>query len=160
MKIGVIIIFHNNEEQIDPAFFIQQINQANNLELCLVNNHSKDRTYKLLNDIKEQCSNVSVVNIKKFKSDVSAVKAGARFMFNQFNLEHLGYATINLLKTKREGLNGLIKAITENQQVIVEYNTQQLDTQTIKLTLYQKLFSVMDYLKKLQVDNQFVKLQY
>lgn len=159
MKIGVIIIFHNNETEIDTNCFIKQIQQTPNLELCLVNNNSRDNTYNILEQIKDQCTNVSVVNIRKFKSDVSAVRAGARFMYNNFNLDHLGYATTNLLNTNQHGLDGLIKAISENQDLIMEFNLENLKRRDIKLTLFKSLFSIVDYLKKLNVKNQFVNLQ-
>ena len=160
MKIGIIIIFYNNEKDIDTQFFIEQLKQSTNLELCLVNNNSKDKTYQLLNEIKESCLNVSVVNIKKFKSDESAVRAGARFMFNQFDLNHLGYVSTNLLNLKNHGLNGLIQAISENQDVILKYNIETLERQDIKLTLFQTLFSVIEYLTKINLKNEFVNLQY
>ncbi|MBQ0788467.1 MAG: glycosyltransferase [Oceanihabitans sp.] len=157
MKIGIIIIFHNNEKEMDPSFLIEQINQTSNLELCLVNNDSKDNTYEVLKNIKEACDNVSVVNVRKFKSDISAVKAGARFMLNAFNLKHLGYVSINMLNTKYHGLNGLIKMIAENQDVINDYNCKNLKK---KKTLFQSLFSVIDYLKNLEIENPFIQLQY
>ena len=160
MKIGVIIVFHNNEKEIDTSFFIEQIQQTQNLELCLVNNSSKDKTYQLLKEIKEACENVSVVNVKKFKSDVSAVRSGARFMFNKFNLKHLGYISTNLLNIKYHGLNGLVKAISDNHEVILEYNIENLKRRNIKLTLFQSLFSVIEYLKKIKIDNKFIQLQY
>ncbi|MDO6596010.1 family 2 glycosyl transferase [Oceanihabitans sp. 2_MG-2023] len=160
MKIGIIIIFHNNENEIDTSFFIEQIKKTPNIELCLVNNDSKDCTYSLLNEIKEACNNVSVVNIKKFKSDIAAVKAGARFMFNAFNLKHLGYVSINMLNIKYYGLNGLIRVIIENQEVILNYNIKKIKTYEIKQTLFQSLFSVIDYLKKIQTNNPFIQLQY
>ena len=160
MRIGIIIIFHNNENEIDTSFFIEQIKQATNLELCLVNNDSKDTTYDLLNDVKEACNNVSVVNIRKFKSDISAVKAGARFMFNAFDLKYLGYVSINMLNIKYYGLNGLIKVITENQDVILNYNINTIKKNEIKQTLFQSLFSVIDYLKKFEINNQFIQLQF
>lgn len=160
MKIGIIIIFHNNEKEIKKDFFIEQIKQTNNIELCFVNNDSRDNTYSVLKDIKEQCNNVSLIDIKKFKSDVSAVRAGARYMFNKYDLEYLGYITTNLLNTRIHGLNGMIKAITENQKLILEYKTRSFRRANIKLTLFQQLFSIIDYLKKIKVDNQFVKIQY
>lgn len=159
MKIGIIIIFHNNEKDIDTSVFIEQLNQTKNIELCFVNNSSKDNTYTLLNDINEACANVSLVNIKTFKSDVSAVRAGARYMFNKFNLKHIGYVTTNLLITKYDGLNGLINAINQNQDVIVSYNIETLKRKQIKLTLFKSLFSVIEYLKKIKVENQFINLQ-
>ena len=157
MKTGIIIIFHNNENAIDPSFFIEQINQTSNLELCLVNNDSKDSTYDLLHEIKDSCDNVSVLNVRKFKSDVAAVKAGARFMYSAFQLKNVGYVSINMLNTKYYGVNGLIKIIAENQDVIINYRSNPLKK---KQTLFQSLFSVMDYLKNLKIENPFIQLQY
>ena len=154
MKIGIIIIFHNNEKDIDKKKFIEHLNATKNLELCLVNNCSKDKTYQLLKEIKEGSeTNLSIVNIKKFKSDEAAVRAGARYMFNEFNLNHLGYVSTNLLNLKRYGLNRLIKAISENQNFILKYNIETLERKEIKLTLFQSVFSVIEYLKKIKVGN-------
>ena len=160
MKIGIIIIFNNNEKDIDTDFFIKQIEQSFNLELCFVNNDSNDNTQLLLNEIKENCSNVSVVNIKKNTSDVSAVRAGARFMFSQFNLKHIGYVNTNVLENKTNKLNSLIKTITKNQDSILKHNIEVLKKQDVKPTLYQSLFSVVEYLKSLNKKIEFVKLQY
>ena len=157
MKTGIIIIFHNNDNEMDPSFFIEQINQTSNLELCLVNNDSKDSTYELLNEVKDSCDNVSVINIRKFKSDVAAVKAGARFLFSAFQLKNVGYVSINMLNTKYHGLNSLIKMIAENQDVIINYSHKP---QKKKQTLFQSLFSVIDYLKNLEIENPFIQLQY
>ncbi len=93
MKTGIILIFHNNERDINSEIFIKDLQQTENIELCLVNNDSKDDTFRILQEIKEACKNVSVVNIKKFKSDISAVRAGARFMFNNFDMSHIGYVS-------------------------------------------------------------------
>ena len=161
MKIGIIIIFHNNERDIDSNFFIGHFNKADNLEMCLVNNDSRDNTYQILKEIKKECKNVSVVNIKKFKSDLSAVRAGARYLFNQFDLNHIGYVNVTMLNTHQfHDLNGLIKAISENQDVILKYSIKVLEKQETKQTLFQSLFSVIDYLKKLNTDTQFFNLQY
>jgi len=157
MKTGIIIIFHNNDNEMDPSFFIEQIKQTSNLELCLVNNDSKDSTYELLNEVKDSCDNVSVINIRKFKSDVAAVKAGARFLFSAFQLKNVGYVSINMLNTKYHGLNSLIKMIAENQDVIINYSHKTLKK---KQTLFQSLFSVIDYLKNLEIENPFIQLQY
>lgn len=157
MKIGIIIVFHNNEEQIDTSFLIEQIKQTINLELCFVNNASKDSTYDLLMDVKYACDNVSVVNVRKFKSDMSAVRAGARFMFNEFNLKHIGYASTNMLNIKHNGLNGLINVISENQDAILNYH---INTLKKNQTLFQSVFSILDYLKKIKENSKFIKIQF
>ena len=157
MKTGIIIIFHNNEKEMDTDYFIEQIQQTRNLELCLVNNDSKDDTYGLLRDVKDECDNVSVVNVRKFKSDMAAVKAGARYMFSEFDLKHLGYVSTNMLNIKYHGLNGLIEVITENQDAILNYKIKTLKK---KQTLFQSLFSLLDYLKKIRENNTFINVQY
>jgi hypothetical protein len=44
MKTGIIIIFHDYEKKLDINYFISQINDSEDLEICLVNNYSKDNT--------------------------------------------------------------------------------------------------------------------
>lgn len=148
MKLGIIIICYNNAKDFDIDFFINYSNKLKNLEICLVNNDSKDNTYDLIKMIKEQCKNVSVVNIKKHKSDTSAVRAGARFMFNHFNIKHLGYI-INLNKYE---INSLIQTISNNQNAILNYNLSVLNMKETRQTLFQSLFSVTDYLSKLKIN--------
>ena len=160
MKIGVIIIFHNNEKDIDTEFFIEYLNQTKNLELCLVNNASRDNTYQLLKEIKESSeTTVSLVDIKKFKSDVSAVRSGSRFMFNQFDLQHIGYISTNLINSKSYSIKSLIKSMSKNQNIILEYNISIMKKKEIKQTLFQSVFSIIEYLEKLKVNIRFFDLQ-
>ena len=97
MKLGIIIICHNNENDINIDNCVKYLNKVKDIEICLVNNNSKDNTYNVLKEIKEYCNHVSLVDIKKFKSDNSAVKAGARFMSSQFNLKYLGVFYISII---------------------------------------------------------------
>jgi len=160
MKTGIIIIFHDYEKDIDLEFFVNYCNKSKNIEFCLVNNDSKDGTYIILKEIKEQCDNVSIVNIKKFKSDISAVKSGARYMFNHFKLHHLGYINANLLNKQYQGLNNVILTISKYQDDIIKYDKKVLKNQNKKKTLFQKLFSVVDYLTKLEIERQVGNLHY
>ena len=128
------------------------LKKVKEIEICLVNNDSKDNTYNVLKEIKEYCENVSIVNIKKFKSDNSAVKAGARFMSSQFNLNYLGFVHTNMIY-KYDDLSLLIKSIRDNQVDISKYNQSFLNNKGIKLTMFQRLFPVMEYLAKTNRKN-------
>ena len=143
---------------IDIDYCIKYLNNVKGIEICLVNNHSKDNTYEVLKEIKEYCKNVSIVNIKKFKSDSSAVKAGARFMTSQFNLKHLGFVNMNMI-SKYDSLNMLIKDIRDNQIDILNYEQSLSNKKGIKLTMFQSLFPVVDYLmntkKSIALINKF-----
>lgn len=151
MKLGIILTFHDYEKYIDKDIFIKYANQFENVKLCLVNNESKDNTYNILKDIKERCDYVSVVNIKKRKADISAVKAGARFLFNQYHFDHLGYVNANQLNKSNNELEIILKSINKNQHELVDYNLKVLDNKATKQTLFQKLFSIVDYLVKLKL---------
>jgi glycosyltransferase involved in cell wall biosynthesis len=157
MELGIIIICHNNENDIDIRHCVKYLNKVKDIEICLVNNHSKDNTYNLLKEIKGYCENVSIVNIKKFKSDSSAVKAGARFMSSQFNLKYVGFVTSNTIY-EHEGLSLLIKSIRDNQVDISNYNQSLSNKKEIKLTMFQSLFPLMDYLAKINVQNKYTRL--
>lgn len=151
MKLGVIVIFHNNEKDIDTQFFIEYLNQVKNIEFCLINNSSRDKTYELLNEIKESCdSQVSLLNMKNFKSVTAAVRSGAKFMSNQSNLNHIGYISTNLINTKTYNLNTLMKTINKKQNIILDHNIKVLEKIEAKQTLFQSIFSVVDYLEQIK----------
>jgi len=148
MTIGIIIVFSNIEPVINKNLIIKNLHKATDIQFCLVNNQSKDNTYYLLKDIKEACENVSIVNIKKIRSSKAAIRAGARYMSSQFSLRHLGYLNTKKLNLDENGFTVLLKNIIENQDAMINYNIEIIKQQRIKQTLFQSLFSVIDYLKK------------
>lgn len=159
MKTGIIITFHNNEKDIDKDFFVTYLNKVKGIEICLVNNDSKDQTYQILKEIAEYCNNVSIVNIKKQKMDMSAVRAGVRFMTNKFNLKEIGYVSVNLLDMNQNNLNDFINTIIDNQESIFNHNTSTFQNYTVKKTLFQRLFSLKEFLEKSKTDNKVLNLQ-
>ncbi|MFS4482942.1 family 2 glycosyl transferase [Hyunsoonleella sp. 2307UL5-6] len=159
MKIGIIIIFHNNEKDINTHFFVEHLNEAKNLELCLVNNASRDKTYQILKDIRALCLNtITIVDIKKFKSDVFAIRSGARFMFNQFDLKHVGFVNANQLNNYMPCINNIITSITKHQDILVKYNSEVLEKKEMKQTLFKSIFSITESLEILKNDHQLIDL--
>jgi hypothetical protein len=151
MKSGIIIIFNNYEKEIDKDTLIKYCSKTKNFEYCFVNNYSKDDTYNVLKYIKEKCENVSVVNVKKLKSEISAVRSGARYFLNNFKLLHIGYINANALKEKNKSLNEIIYFINRNEHDFLEYDKNLLNKSTVKQTHFQRLYSVVDYLIKLDI---------
>jgi len=148
MRIGIIIIFYNNATQIDKNFFIAQIKDFESIELCLVDNNSKDDTLNVLQEIKEEsASRVSVIEIKKKTTENAAKRAGARYMFNQFNLRHTGFINVNEIHQKGEVLNSLVRSVYDNKEAIIDENLKTIAKQDVKQTLFKSVFSVVDYLK-------------
>lgn len=151
MKLGIIFIFRNSCKYIDQQYLIKKLNKAENLEICFVNNCSTDETYQILKSIKDSVNNISLVNIKKLKTDDSAVRAGARFMFNNFDINHIGF--VNTKQINHEGFNDLIKDICKNREAILSYNQMIVREQKIRKTLFQKLFSVAGHIKAIKSRN-------
>jgi len=160
MKIGIIIIFHNNETQIDKTFLIEQIKSSESIELCFVDNDSNDKTLSLLKNIKEECpANTSIVEIKKNTTEDSAKRAGARYMFNQFNLKHIGFVNVAGLEDKEQQLNTVIKNICLNKVPLIDLNLKTIKEQDIKQTLFKSIFSLVDYLKHIKANSSINKLE-
>ena len=159
MKLGIIIIFHNNEDIIDKDFFISHLNQAKNIEFCFVNNASIDKTYQFLTEIKEDCSCVSLVDIKKYTTESIAVKAGARFLFNEFDLNHIGYVSANPRNKEQFNLNETLKAISANKDFILDYDFIMIEREKIKKSIMNRIFSVIEYLKVLKTNKQLFIVQ-
>ena len=92
MKIGVIIIFRNNESLINVDALAKHIQSTDVVKFCLVDNNSKDNTIQLLNEVKENCADkVEIVEIKKTVSEPMAKRAGARYLFSNYNLHSIIY---------------------------------------------------------------------
>ena len=161
MEIGIIIIFHNNEKNINKELFIRQINEIQKIKFCLVNNCSKDKTYQLLKEVKKESeSDISIVDIKKLVSKSSAKRAGARFMFNKYELNHIGYINTKSLDLTNDGFSNVIKIICDHQKEILEYNIENLNKKEVRPTLFQSLFSVIEYIKSIKLESQSLNLEY
>ncbi|ULC60339.1 glycosyltransferase [Flaviramulus sp. BrNp1-15] len=149
MKIGIIIIFHDNENDIDSNLFNNLFNIKNNTHLCLVNNGSKDDTLERLHAIKDKCeTTINIVDIKKNKGKDSAIKAGARYLFNQNDLKLIGYLSwnpsVNFNKFKE-----LIRVVEENKESMVKHNTKTLKNKQFQRAIFKNIFSIVEYFEKL-----------
>jgi GT2 family glycosyltransferase len=154
MKIGVIIIFNNDKLLADSDFLIGQIKQLDAVELCFVDNNTKDNTLYLLEEIKDECQqNVSVIQIKKNISLDGAMRAGARYMVNEFNLKHIGFINVNDLVKEDLKLNNVLQSISNNNKSIINYNIKSIENQSMKKTLFKSVFSLIEYLKQININN-------
>ena len=72
-------------------------------------------------------------------------------MFNQFKLDHLGY--LNIENLNANSFIGALNVIKNKSDQIVDLNIKKTQKSKIKFTLFQKLFSVIDYINKLELEN-------
>ncbi|WP_299117743.1 glycosyltransferase family A protein [uncultured Winogradskyella sp.] len=144
MKIGIIIIFSNNAARINVEMISKSLKPSGDLVLCLVDNQSKDRTLEKLKEIREKLINVEIVEIKKQSSLESAKRAGARFMYNNYDLRHIGFIDANCVKSNN--INEVIELVCNSKNAIIELK-KELKQQPTRYTLFKSIFSVLDFLK-------------
>lgn len=147
MKLGIIIVCQNNENELNERFYRSYVAQLQEIEVCLVNNNSSDATFDMLNSLSDDCPNVSVVHMKKSKPSLAAVRAGARYMYNEFNLKHVGY----VLNFKKMNMQIFFETVYQNKEHILLYNLQLQNSGNSRKSLIRALFSIDDYLEKLQI---------
>lgn len=152
MKTGIIIVFHNNGEKIDSEFIINNLAKLKSLKICLVNNHCKDNTSDILIDISERCKNVSIVNVKKLKTNTSAVRAGVRYLWNNYSIEQIGYAIANGSDLTKHELNSIIKDIVRKEEFIINYSLNILQKEQSRKTLFQSIFSLQEYFNTIDTN--------
>ncbi|WP_052752755.1 glycosyltransferase [Kordia zhangzhouensis] len=81
MKIGILIVFRNNEKDIDVQQFTDILANKTRLEICFVNNGSTDGTLKKLHEIKEEVPiQIATIDVKKDRGHNAAIKAGVRYL--------------------------------------------------------------------------------
>lgn len=153
MKLGIIIIFRNNANKIDIGAISKSLKPVSDLVLCLVDNQSKDVTLEKLKEIRENSSNVEVVEIKKQSALEAAKKAGARFMFNTYNLKHLGFIDVNAIETNTIDINIIIELVCRSQGSILDFNKKLKRQTQVRQTFFKSIFSVLDFLKQNHLNN-------
>lgn len=147
MKVGMIIVFDADDDKIERSQLTKTFKKAKEILFCLVNNNCGELVNEVLTDISDECDNATVIHIRKSKSSSIAVRAGARYINNHFNLKFLGYIT---------GLRGekLIEAIELFATHYEDIRIQEKQSQSSKLmkqSFFQKIFSVSNYYKQINL---------
>ena len=141
MNSGVIIIFSNNEKEINDLNKENLLN-INANKVCFVNNASIDNTLNLLNKIKfESKNNITILDIKHDKGVKSALKSGARLLLSESEFDFIVYLESNML----EFLKVLKEYLIDFEEKKQDYNS--LPTRS-KRNVLNNVFSIDELLKK------------
>ena len=92
MKIGILIVFRNDERVIDTQKFTKLLTKKNKLNVCFVNNGSTDKTLELLKEIQEETPvpiSISIIDVKKNRGHHAAIKAGVRYLTSENELPYI-----------------------------------------------------------------------
>jgi len=95
MKKGLIIIFDKNDfTMLKDLSFKLSFNKQ--IRICLINNGNDNKILTLLNRLKDKSkSDVFILNLRREKSLMLAVKAGVRFLYNIDDLDLILYTKPN-----------------------------------------------------------------
>ncbi|WP_157663280.1 hypothetical protein [Polaribacter sp. SA4-12] len=92
MKKGVIIIFGKNDLTISKNLSFKS-SFSKKVKICLVNNGNDTKGLNFLYKLKESSKcDVSILNLRKEKESMLAVKAGVRFLTNTEDINIFVYA--------------------------------------------------------------------
>ncbi|MFI1743388.1 glycosyltransferase [Thalassobellus sediminis] len=148
MKIGIIIIFHNNAFSIDSKLHKEFLDLKNVTHLCLVNNASTDKTLEKLQQLNDASEHVyTIIDIKQNKGNEAAIKAGVRYLFNQKDLNYIGFINFEEGKTLRY-LFEFLRTFEKPSNLIKQYNLEQVKNNKKQRTLFKNIVSVVDYLNQ------------
>ncbi|MBC8756991.1 glycosyltransferase [Kordia sp. YSTF-M3] len=90
MKIGILILFRNDETAIEVQKFVHLFAEKSKLSICFVNNGSTDKTLELLKEIQEDAMvPISIIDVKKDKGHSAAIKAGVRYLSSKKELPYI-----------------------------------------------------------------------
>lgn len=140
MRLGIIILFQGGRTNVDSAYVNKLSACSMGLEICLVNvNDSSDSFSSYFMDVQ----NISIVNLRKFNSVLSAAKAGARYLFNRSNLEHLGYDECSSFHDLLE----IISKVQKNKEAIIKWNEEAQNDSLRRQTQFQRLFALPKFFR-------------
>lgn len=157
MKIGVIIIFRNNEPCIRVDDVVSDIRLLEDIKFCFVDNYSKDNTLQLMYEIKEDCTDkVEIVEIKKKVSESMAKRAGARYLSCNYNLKYVGFINLESLQKEGKSLNSILEQVVKNDNFIKEIKTK-IDKGNPKQNFLKGIFSIVDSIKEINKKHKPLK---
>lgn len=124
MKTGIIIPCFNEEKRLNVNAFVDFIKTHENYHLCFVNDGSKDNTLNVLETIrKEEKTRVSIVDVKKNAGKASAVRSGARYLFNRVDVDYIGFIDADL-STDFNDFKKLVDTLHANDNLALVYGSR------------------------------------
>ena len=143
MKTGVIIIFKLEIDDLLKGRLRELFNINSNIKFCLLNKTNNEEIQYFLSNIADQFENVSFVSLGKIKMNVSAKRAGARFMSNEFNLNLLGY----IVQEQNIDFIKIIESFIKKQTEIDTNKIKKKITRRGQQILTRKILSIQDFVK-------------
>ena len=123
---AIIIPCYNEALRLPKDKIIQFAETNKNIQICLVNDGSKDDTWDLLQKMKYECPNLMVINNKKNQGKAETVRKTIFELFQQHQFDYYGYFDADL-STPLSEIQILINiAIDKNKILVMASRIQRL----------------------------------
>ena len=117
--VGVVIPCYNEEERLLSDEFLTFINKNSGYHLCFVNDGSKDKTLKVLQDLQKGREDfITVYDCEKNGGKAEAVRLGMLHMAKKEDLDYIGFLDADL-STDLADFDDLVKTIETSDIKIV-----------------------------------------
>jgi hypothetical protein len=150
MRLGIIILFDGDNEEVNQDNMLDYYENSRDLEICLVNNNDVLCSSMHISSYLLNIKNLYVLNIRKSKLDTSAVRAGARFMYSRFQYEHLGHISCSSFDEVLQ----VIKMVLTNKGAIIKWSQSRNRGASRKRTQFQSIFSLSQFWLAENIDYQ------
>lgn len=113
MKHGIIIPCYNEASRLEMRTFIEFAGKRKDIHLCFVNDGSRDHTRSALANIKhDEHDNVYILDVAENAGKANAVRQGALFLFDETEVDTIGFLDADLSTTFEE-YRGLLQTYEE-----------------------------------------------
>lgn len=131
MKKGLIIIF-DKDDLTELKDLSVKLSFNKQIKICLINNGNDNKILNLLTKIKNKSKcDVVILNLRKEKPLMLAVKAGVRFLYNINDLDLIFYTkskdTLSKIIVEKLGKLTDIDLITKKEERVLLRNVFSLD---------------------------------
>jgi len=141
MKTGIIIPCYNEGKRLNQDAFINFIKENPDYHLCFVNDGSKDNTMHVLTTMKNQAPNdITIIDVKKNMGKATAVRAGARYLYNIPEIANVGFMDADL-STDFNDFKDLVKTLKSNNHLSVVFGSRNSGGAGIERNFIRGLFS-------------------
>jgi glycosyltransferase involved in cell wall biosynthesis len=104
-RYAIVVPCYNEAERLPFSNFLDFAQKHPEVQLCFVNDGSKDKTLEVLNALKAKCpGNISVYSMDQNGGKAEAVRQGMLYTYRHFKVELLGFLDADLATLPEEWL--------------------------------------------------------
>ncbi len=139
-KNGIVIPCFNEGSRLDIMEFLRNADHSQDTVVCFVNDGSSDNTRGVLAEIKNiEYTNVVIYNHSKNKGKADAVRNGALFLFEEFNVDNIGFLDADLSTSFKDYYELTRELDNKNHKMVI--GSRNMGQESVERNLFRKVMS-------------------